>query len=73
MTRRTRRLPPVETLLPLLAAYLLLATLYAWQAWRRETPTLFSDEIEFTQISRSIADTGRAALRGGEPAPGASL
>ena len=47
--------------------------LYAWQAWRRETPTLFSDEIEFTQLSRSIAETGKAALRGGEPAPDASL
>ena len=68
-----RRLPELETLLPLLAAYFLLATLYVWQAWRRDTPTLFSDEIEFTQISRSIAETGRAALRGGEPAPGASL
>ena len=72
-TRRRRRLPELETLLPLLAAYLVLATLYAWQAWRRDTPTLFSDEIEFTQISRSIAETCRAPLRGGEPAPGASL
>ena len=73
MTSRTRRPPPLETLLPLVAAYLLLAALYLWQAWRRETPTLFSDEIEFTQISRSISESGRATLRGGEPAPGASL
>ena len=58
----------LESLLPLLAAYFGLATLYAWQAWQRKTVTLFSDEIEFTQVSRSIADTGRAALRGGEPA-----
>lgn len=71
--RRRLRLPDLETLVPLLAAYLVLATLYAWQAWRRDTPTLFSDEIEFTQISRAIAETGRATLRGGEPAPGASL
>ena len=55
------------------ARTLLLAALYAWQAWQRQTPTLFSDEIEFTQISRSIAETGEAALRGGEPAPGVSL
>jgi hypothetical protein len=54
-------------------AYLALVALYAWQAWQRQTPTLFSDEIEFTQLSRSIADTGRAALRGGEPARGVSL
>ena len=71
--RRRLRLPELETLLPLLAAYVVLVALYAWQAWQRQTPTLFSDEIEFTQISRSIAETGRAALRGGEPAPGASL
>ncbi len=63
----------LESLVPLLAAYFVLAALYAWQAWQRQTVTLFSDEIEFTQISRSIAETGRAALRGGEPAPGASL
>jgi len=63
----------LESLVPLLAAYFVLAALYGWQAWQRQTVTLFSDEIEFTQISRSIAETGRAALRGGEPAPGASL
>ena len=54
----------VEELLPLVGAYLLLATLYAWQAWRRETPTIFSDELETTQISRAIADTGSPARRG---------
>jgi multisubunit Na+/H+ antiporter MnhB subunit len=54
----------VESLAPLVGAYLLLATLYAWQAWRRETPTIFSDELETTQISRAIAETGHAARRG---------
>jgi len=54
----------VEALAPLVGAYLLLATLYAWQAWRRETPTIFSDELETTQISRAIAETGHAARRG---------
>ena len=34
----------LESAAPLIGAYLLLATLYAWQAWRRETPTIFSDE-----------------------------
>ena len=53
---------------PLLAAYLSLSALYAWQAWQRQTVTLFSDEIEFTQMSRAVADTGSAALRGGSPA-----
>jgi hypothetical protein len=59
--------------LPLVVAYGALAALYAWQAWERATPTLFSDEIEFTQLSRAVAETGRAALRGGEPAHDASL
>ncbi len=54
----------VERALPLVGAYLLLATLYAWQAWRRETPTIFTDELELTQISRAIADTGEPARRG---------
>jgi hypothetical protein len=61
--RRGRRLRP-ETLFPLLAAYCALAALYAWQAWRRETPTIFTDELELTQISRAIADTGLPARRG---------
>ena len=54
----------LDTVLPLLAAYLALASLYAWQAWRRETPTIFTDELELTQISRAIADTGHPARRG---------
>jgi hypothetical protein len=70
LSGRLRRLGPA---LPLLAVYLILVSLYVWQASQRETITLFSDEIEFTQISRSIAETGDAALRGGDPAPGASL
>jgi hypothetical protein len=56
----------LERLIPLVGAYLLLATVYAWQAWRRETPTIFTDELETTQISRAIADTGHA-MRRGEP------
>ena len=54
----------VEVLVPLVGAYLFLATVYAWQAWRRETPTIFTDELETTQISRAISETGHAARRG---------
>jgi hypothetical protein len=54
----------VEVLVPIVGAYLLLATIYAWQAWRRETPTIFTDELETTQISRAISETGHAARRG---------
>ena len=60
------RLDQTLALLPLALLYLLAASLYAWQASKRMSPTIFSDEIEFTQISRSIAETGRAA-RLGEP------
>jgi hypothetical protein len=69
VTRTARRVPgmarlELETLVPLLAVYFLLVTLYVWQAWRRETPTVFTDELELTQLSRAIADTGEAARRG---------
>ena len=70
MTSRVRA--SLGALVPLVAVYVGLVLLYAWQAWERLTPTLFSDEIEFTQVSRSIADTGRATIRGAEP-PSVSL
>ena len=53
-------------------AYLCLAALYAWQASQRVSPTIFSDEIEFTQISRGIAETGTPS-RLGEPSGFGSL
>ena len=49
---------------PLLVVYFLFATLYAWQASRRPVPTIFTDELELGQLSRSIAATGEAARRG---------
>ncbi|HUG65651.1 MAG TPA: hypothetical protein VMK83_10575 [Gaiellaceae bacterium] len=49
---------------PLLAVYFGLAALYAWQASRRPVPTIFTDELELTQLARSIADTGEPARRG---------
>jgi hypothetical protein len=53
-------------------AYLALAALYAWQASQRLSPSIFVDEIELTQVSRSIAETGSAARRG-EPFTSQSL
>ncbi len=50
--------------LPLAIAYVALAALYLWQAWRRETPTIFTDELEYTQLARSVAETGATARRG---------
>ncbi len=49
---------------PLLIVYFALAALYAWQASRRPVPTIFTDELELTQLSRAISETGEAARRG---------
>jgi Dolichyl-phosphate-mannose-protein mannosyltransferase len=38
--------------------------LLMWQASIRKTPTIFADELEWTQISRAIAATGHGARRG---------
>jgi hypothetical protein len=55
--------------IPLASVYLWLSAVYVVEAWRRVTPWLFGDELEFTQLSRSIADHGRAAERGVSHSP----
>lgn len=65
----------VERLLeaaPLVSVYLVLVVVYVWQGLSHDSPWLFSDELEYTQLSRSIAETGEAARRG-EPAGFGSL
>ena len=62
--RRTPDWARSDVLLPLLAAYFAFSAYYVWQAWRRETPSIFTDELELTQISRAIAHTGHPARRG---------
>ena len=49
---------------PLVSIYLWLCIVYGVEAWKRVTPWLFTDELEMTQISRSIAHTGHPARRG---------
>ncbi|HEY4413190.1 MAG TPA: hypothetical protein VGN06_09355 [Gaiellaceae bacterium] len=49
---------------PLASIYVWLSAVYAFEAWRRVTPWLFGDELEFTQLARSIAATGHPAERG---------
>ena len=49
---------------PLLVGVLALGILYAWLAWEHKAPWLFTDELEMTQISRAIAETGHPARRG---------
>ena len=50
--------------IPLASVYLWLSAVYMVEAWRRVTPWLFGDELEFTQLSRSVAATGHPAERG---------
>ena len=50
--------------LPLTTVFIWLVALYAWQSWHHSSPWLFTDELELSQLSRSIADTGHAARRG---------
>jgi len=50
--------------IPLASLYLWLSIAYSIEAWKRATPWLFTDELELTQLSRSIAATGHAARRG---------
>jgi hypothetical protein len=49
---------------PLLSVFFWLGAVYAWQAWRHGSPWLFTDELQLTQLSRGIAETGHAARRG---------
>src|SRR5262249_55049810 len=49
---------------PAVALVLVVLAFYAVEAWSRKTPWVFSDELEWTQLSRSISETGRAARRG---------
>jgi hypothetical protein len=72
MTVVTARTTPAEQTLadrllaavPLLSIFLWLAIVYVIQAWAHKTPWLFGDELELTQLSRAIADSGHAARRG---------
>jgi hypothetical protein len=49
---------------PLLTLFVWACLVYAWQAWAVVTPFIFTDELEFTQLARSIAETGEPARRG---------
>ncbi|HUZ83026.1 MAG TPA: glycosyltransferase family 39 protein, partial [Gaiellaceae bacterium] len=48
---------------PVFVLAMAVLVLYAVEAWSRKTPWIFSDELEWTQLSRSIAATGHAARR----------
>jgi hypothetical protein len=61
---RTATLDRVLAAVPLLTVFAWFALVYAWQAWLVRTPFIFGDELEFTQLARSLAETGEAARRG---------
>ncbi len=63
-TSRPDLLARLQSAVPLLVVYFGLAALYAWQASRHPVPTIFTDELELTQLSRAIAETGEPARRG---------
>jgi hypothetical protein len=50
--------------LPLLTLVAWVALVYAWQAWLVTTPVIFTDELLYTELARSLAQTGHAAILG---------
>ena len=68
--RTAATLDRVQAALPLASVYFWLCIVYAVEAWQRVTPWLFTDELELTQLSRSIAATGHAARSGEAHSPG---
>ena len=62
MTERTR-LDRALAAYPLVVAYILLLVLYAWQTTRIPSPWIFTDELKWSLLSRSIAHTGRPEIR----------
>jgi hypothetical protein len=66
------RLDRMLAAIPVAVVALVVLSLYFWEASSRKTPTIFSDELEWSQLSRAIAATGHAAALG-EPKPFKSL
>jgi uncharacterized membrane protein len=64
VARRRSRADRLVSALPLATVYVWLCMLYLVEAWKRTSPWLFGDELELTQLSRSLATTGHAARRG---------
>ena len=58
------RLDRLVAALPVVTVFVWLCLVYALESWGHLTPWLFTDELEMTQLARSIAETGVAARRG---------
>lgn len=52
------------TAIPYVVVSITVLALLFWEAAMRRSPTIFTDELEWTQLSRAIAATGHAARRG---------
>jgi hypothetical protein len=50
--------------IPLASIVLWLAIVQMWETVGRKSPTIFTDELEWTQLSRAIAEEGHPARRG---------
>ena len=50
--------------LPLVTVFTWLTLVYAWQAWLVTAPIIFTDELLYTQLSRSLADDLSPEVRG---------
>jgi len=48
---------------PLLLAYIVLLILYAWQTTKHPTPWLFTDELQWADLSRGVAHHGVPEIR----------
>ena len=62
-TAERTRLDRILAAYPLVATYLVLLVLYAWQTTRIPSPWIFTDELKWSLLSRSIAHTGHPEIR----------
>ena len=65
-TALTRMWAWTLTAWPVLLVFAIVSAIAVFQGSEHPTPWLFSDEIEYAQISRAIAETGEPARRGVE-------
>ena len=61
--RATSTYERLTAAIPVATVFVWFALVYAWQAVLVETPWVFTDELELTQLARSIADTGQPMRR----------
>jgi hypothetical protein len=61
---RTSLLDRLLAVTPLASIYLWLALVYGFEAVKHRTPSIFSDELKWTQFARAISHHGVASIRG---------